>query len=129
MKLLLDTHILLWAALGRLNGKALQLVGDETNMLFFSSISIWEIVIKSDLNQADFDIDVKIFLNMLLEAGYDELPFMGRHALAVGALPSIHRDPFDRALIAQSIAENIPLVSADKTISKYPAHVISVPGA
>jgi PIN domain nuclease of toxin-antitoxin system len=127
VRFLLDTHILIWAALGTLRGKARAIVGDSANTLLFSSVSIWEIAIKSGLHKDSFDIDTKTFLKKLIEAGFEELPFKSSHAAAVEDLPDIHKDLFDRALVAQTYIEGVSFVTADKTVKKYSPDIIIVP--
>jgi PIN domain nuclease of toxin-antitoxin system len=126
MKFLLDTHLLLWAAEGTLPGKAAQYINDVTNKLFFSPASIWEIVIKSELGREDFIIDPASLYNGLLEAGYEELTITGHHTLLVSTLPPLHKDPFDRILLAQSAYEGIPLLTTDDVLSQYPGYIINV---
>ncbi|MEE3627797.1 type II toxin-antitoxin system VapC family toxin [Nitrospirillum sp. BR 11752] len=121
MKFLLDTHILLWAASApdRLSGDVQVLLGDLSNDCLFSVASLWEVVIKRGLGRADFQVDPKLLRRGLLDNGYEELPITGAHALAVQDLPPLHRDPFDRILIAQSHAEGIPLLTADPIVAGY----------
>lgn len=109
MTLLLDTHLLLWAAgdSGQLSSKAQNLLGDPATELMFSTASIWEVVIKSALDRDDFRVDPQRFRNGLIQNGYSELAIRSEHALAVGSLPLIHKDPFDRILIAQAQIENV----------------------
>lgn len=121
MKLLIDTHLLLWAAEGfeRLPTRAQTLMSVPENELFFSAASLWEIVIKSSLNREDFKVDPRLLRRGLLDNGYSELPVLSEHAVAVGCLPPIHKDPFDRLLIAQAIVEGITLLTADAHLTKY----------
>lgn len=121
MKLLIDTHLLLWAAEGfeRLPTRAQTLMSVSENELFFSAASLWEIVIKSSLNREDFKVDPRLLRRGLLDNGYSELPVLSEHAVAVGCLPPIHKDPFDRLLIAQAIVEGITLLTADAHLTKY----------
>src|SRR5271167_3094323 len=102
MKLLLDTHLILWSGLDspRLSKIAHRLINDPENQPYFSVVCIWEIVIKNGRGKYDFQVDVAVLRRNLLDAGYIELPITSNHALAVGALPQVHRDPFDRLLIA-----------------------------
>ena len=127
MKLLLDTQVLLWAASGspRLPAAAESLILDS-NSLIFSAASIWEVVIKHMLGRADFRADPAALRSRLLANGYAEIAVASPHALAVSELPAIHKDPFDRILVAQAIVENATLVTADETISRYPAPVMLV---
>lgn len=121
MKLLLDTRLLLWAAAGSgLSVAAGELIADPANTLLFSPASIWEIAIKSGMGRADFAVDAAVFRRALLDNGYDELPITSAHAAAVATLPDLHRDPFDRMLIAQAITEGVVLFSADRAILQYP---------
>jgi PIN domain nuclease of toxin-antitoxin system len=126
MKLLLDTHILLWAAADELPPDAERLINDNANTLLFSSASLWEIVIKRGLGRTDFDVDPAALYSGLLEAGYKEIPITSKHSLLVAALPLLHKDPFDRILLAQAVSEGIPFLTADKTLSQYPGSVIFV---
>jgi PIN domain nuclease of toxin-antitoxin system len=126
VKLLLDTHILLWAAADLLPASAERYITDPANELYFSSVSIWEVVVKRSLNRADFCVDPTILLNGLSENGYKDLSVTARHALLVGSLPQLHKDPFDRLLLAQSISEGMPFLTADETIRQYPGSIIFV---
>ena len=119
MKLLIDTHLLLWAAADMLPEEAIPYFIDENNELFFSSASIWEIVIKKGLNRPDFQVDPAELYHGLLDNGYTELTVTSHHALLVADLPPVHKDPFDRILIAQAKAEGISLISSDKIFSQY----------
>lgn len=128
MLLLLDTHLLLWAAYepDKLSATARGHIEDDANVLLFSSASIWEVSIKSSLARNDFDIKTRILRRGLQENGYRELPITSAHTVAVGDLPAIHQDPFDRILIAQARAEGIALLSADAEVSVYGEPVIGV---
>lgn len=127
MRLLLDTHMLLWAAAGTLPQKAEILVVDGENTLYFSPASIWEISIKRSLGRDDFKIDPGVFRRGLLDNQYQELPITSLHALAVNDLPRLHKDPFDRMLLAQARAEGMPLVTSDSALREYPGPVIFIP--
>jgi len=128
MKFLLDTHVLLWALEDspRLSAAARALIGEEENILLFSAISMAEIAIKSALRRPDFDIDPHIVRRTLLDDGYLELPLTGAHAVAVAGLPPIHKDPFDRLLVAQAMVEGIALLSSDAVVADYGGIVRSV---
>jgi PIN domain nuclease of toxin-antitoxin system len=128
VKILPDTHILMWAAIDpdRLSNAAVGLLKDERNQLFFSALSIWEVAIKSALNKKDFNTDARVLRRGLLDAGYLELPIASEHAVAVYNLPPLHRDPFDRLLIAQAAVEGITLLTADRQIAKYPGPIRKV---
>ena len=122
MTLLLDTQILLWAASDsdRLSEEARNLLDDPTTKLMFSTASIWEVVIKSALGRDDFRVDPRRLHEKLIDNGYGELSIESEHALEVGSLPSIHKDPFDRLLIAQAHVEKMTLLTADGQIAHYP---------
>jgi PIN domain nuclease of toxin-antitoxin system len=125
VRLLLDTHLLLWAAIDpdRLPSAARTLIGlDETEPVF-SSISILEIAIKRALNRSDFAIDPGPLRRGLLDNGYTELPVDGRHAQTVASLPAEHKDPFDRVLIAQATVEGMTLLTVDKMLGRYPGPI------
>lgn len=134
MRLLLDTHILLWAAAGgadatspeAMPGAAEALILDPDNQLVFSAASIWEVAIKSGLGRSDFRVDAHLLRRGLLDNGYEELPITGAHAAAVGQLPPIHRDPFDRLLVAQAAAEGLTLLTSDAVVARYPGPIRAV---
>ena len=128
MKILLDTHILLWAAgqPDRLPQAAHTLLDDPRNEPVFSSASLWEIAIKSGLGRDDFAVDARLLRRGLLDNGYCELPITSEHAVAIDCLPHIHKDPFDRFLIAQSMVEGITLLTADPVMAQYPGSVQKV---
>lgn len=128
MRLLLDTHLVLWAAItpARLSPSARTLIEDGSNDLLFSVVSIWEIAIKQGLGRPDFDVDPGRFRAELLAAGYRELTITSAHASAVTPLPPIHRDRFDRLLLAQAMVENAILVTADPVLPRYGSIVRAV---
>jgi PIN domain nuclease of toxin-antitoxin system len=128
VKFLLDTHVLLWAAgqPDRLAAKARRLMGDPRNELIFSAASLWEIAIKKGLGRDDFQVDARLLRRGLIDNGYSELAITSGHAVAIDSLPPIHKDPFDRLLIAQSIMEGITLLTTDPIVAKYPAPVQKV---
>ena len=124
MTLLLDTHLLLWAAgdPGRLSSKAQNLLGDPDTELIFSTASIWEVVIKNALGRSDFRVDPQQLRDGLIQNDYSELEIRSEHALAVGSLPPIHKDPFDRILIAQAQVEiglHVTLLTTDDKVARY----------
>lgn len=125
MKLLLDTHLLLWTAgqSDRLSGATRALLDDPANELIYSAASLWEIAIKRGLNRADFRVDARLLRRGLLDNGYTELAIASQHAVAVDTLPPIHKDPFDRILIAQAAVEGIALVTADPLVARYPGPI------
>ncbi|HZD76968.1 MAG TPA: type II toxin-antitoxin system VapC family toxin [Acidobacteriaceae bacterium] len=121
MKLLLDTHLLLWAAgeAARLPQMARALIEDEANTLLFSSASLWEVVIKRGLGRPDFQVDARRLRRGLLDNGYLELTVSSLHAVTVDTLPTLHKDPFDRILIAQAKAEGVLLLTVDRMLTPY----------
>ena len=119
MKLLIDTHLLLRAAANTLPKKAAAYFLDDENELYFSSASIWEIVIKNSLGRPDFQIDPFLFYKGLLDNGYTELYITSQHTLMIADLPMFHKDPFDRILAAQAKAEGAALLTTDSVLSDY----------
>ena len=121
MKLLLDTHIVLWAAgqPEKLPESVRTLLTTPENTLFFSAASIWEIVIKQGLGREHFKVDPRRLRKMLIMHGYTELPVTAEHALTVETLPLLHKDPFDRLLLAQARAEGMLLLTVDAAILQY----------
>jgi PIN domain nuclease of toxin-antitoxin system len=121
VKILPDTHIFLWAALApeRLTMETQTILDSPDNIVLFSVISIWEIAIKSALNRADFPVDPIRLRNNLLKNGYSELSVTSDHALTAAALPLLHRDPFDRMLVAQAITEDCLFLTRDPIIAQY----------
>lgn len=121
MRLLLDTHLLLWAAANskRLPRTARELLEDETNEVYYSAASIWEIAIKNSLGRKDFRVDLASLQSVLPDMDFIELPVTAAHAAGITKLPLIHRDPFDRLLIAQSIAEPLTLLTNDSVLGRY----------
>jgi len=121
VKLLLDTHLVLWAAIApsRLSARAKAILDHDDNELVYSVASLWEIVIKRALKRTDFQVDPHGLRGGLLDNGYQELPVLAEHALATGALPPIHKDPFDRLLIAQAVVEGLTLLTADALLTRY----------
>jgi PIN domain nuclease of toxin-antitoxin system len=121
LNLLLDTHLLLWAAgqPERLPSAVRDLLLDSANQPIFSSASLWEITIKRGLGRPDFNVDQRRLYRMLLANGYRELPVTSEHAIAVSGLPMMHKDPFDRILVAQARTEAMMLLTADSTVAAY----------
>jgi PIN domain nuclease of toxin-antitoxin system len=122
---LLDTHLLLWAAgqPEKLSAKARRSLDDGNNELFYSVASLWEIVIKRALGRDDFRAEPRLLRRGLLDNGYGELAIVGEHTLALGDLPPIHKDPFDRILVAQARVEGFTLLTSDEQVAKYPGPV------
>lgn len=128
MKLLLDTHLLLWAAAApeKLSRQARKLVDDVDNELIFSAASLWEVSIKRRLGRKDFSADERVLRRALVDNGYGELPITAEHAVTVGDLPTIHKDPFDRILVAQAVVEGITLITSDPQVAAYPGAIRKV---
>jgi PIN domain nuclease of toxin-antitoxin system len=128
MRLLLDTHLVLWAVAmsTRLPAKARELLEDASNEIYCSAASLWEIAIKSALRRADFDVDLRLLRAALPEMAILELPVDGRHIERLATLPPIHKDPFDRLLIAQALAEPLVLLTSDATVARYGEGVLVV---
>ena len=125
MQVLLDTHLLLWAVgdPDRLDPALVQLLEDPMNTPVFSVVSLWEVVIKSALDRPDFRVEPSLLRQVLVEAGWRELVVEARHMLAVAQLPALHRDPFDRLLLAQAQADGLLLITADQQLAQYPGPV------
>jgi PIN domain nuclease of toxin-antitoxin system len=121
IRLLVDTNIFLWMTgfSRRLPAAARELIEDSDNVILFSTISIWEVAIKTGRGYADFTIDPERLRSNLLANNYVELPLLGEHAVRVKELPDIHKDPFDRILIAQAVSEGATFLTSDKTVAKY----------
>jgi PIN domain nuclease of toxin-antitoxin system len=128
MKFLLDTHLLIWAVgnTGRLSPETNAALSDPQNEIFFSAANICEIAIKANLGRPDFQLDPNLLNRELTHFGYTELPITTAHAVAIFGLPMIHKDPFDRLLVAQAIVEDITLLTVDATLAKYPGPIRKV---
>lgn len=125
MRLLVDTHLLLWAAASsrRLPAEARGLLEDPANEVYFSAASLWEIAIKTALRKSGFGVDISVLRPALDEMGFVELPIGGAHVERLVGLPPLHRDPFDRMLVAQSLAEPLILLTNDRILQGYGAVV------
>ncbi len=125
MIFLLDTQLLLWAAgePARLPAAARRLLNDAGNDLLFSAASLWEIAIKRTLGRPDFSVEPRVLRRGLLDNGYRELPVTGAHVLDLDSLPALHKDPFDRLLLAQAMAEGVTLLTHDGLLAQYPGPV------
>ena len=126
MKLLLDTSAFLWWISNdqSLSQRARDLISDGDNEVWFSAVSSWEIVIKASLGRVSLPEKIERFLPKQIGAnGFQVLPIHLRHTLRVAGLPALHRDPFDRLLIAQAMVEGFAIVSADRQLSRYPVPV------
>jgi PIN domain nuclease of toxin-antitoxin system len=119
LKLLLDSHLLLWAASEpeRISGETRDLIAASER--YFSAASLWELAIKSALGRRDFVVDVAALHQGLRDNRYGELAVTGAHALFTANLPPIHKDPFDRILVAQAILEGLTLLTVDVTVARY----------
>ncbi len=128
MKFLLDTHILLWAAgePRRLSKRARTLIDNPDNDLLFSAASLWEVAIKRGLGREDFKVDARLLRRGLLDNGYTELAIISDHVVATESLPPIHKDPFDRILVAQATVEGVTLLTIDSQVSQYPGPIRTV---
>jgi len=121
VKLLLDTQLLLWAAgqPERFSAVARKQLNNPRNELLFSAASIWEIAIKSNLGREDFSVEPRVLRRGLLDNGYAELPVTSQHAVSIDGLPPLHKDPFDRLLLAQALTEGITLLTGDAQLARY----------
>jgi PIN domain nuclease of toxin-antitoxin system len=121
LRILLDTHLLLWsvASSRRLSKPARAMILDPQNDAYYSAASIWEVSIKSGLGRKDFKVNPQVLVEALAESGFIELPVSATHAAAVAALPALHRDPFDRMLVAQAYAEPMTLLTNDAILASY----------
>ena len=126
MRLLLDTHVLLWALIApqRLKPSTRALLEDSGNEILFSAASVWEMAIKVALGRADFRVSPEAIVESALRSGLVELPVRSVAALKVAALPLLHRDPFDRLLVAQAMTEPAALYTADARLEAYSELVV-----
>jgi PIN domain nuclease of toxin-antitoxin system len=125
VKLLLDTYVLLWASepSPKLPRWAATFIDDPENTVLFSAASLWKLAIRRASARADFDVDPRVFRANMVDCGYQELPIRSEHAIAVADLPGIHKDPFDRILVAQSLVERVTLLTSDATVARYPGPI------
>jgi PIN domain nuclease of toxin-antitoxin system len=121
LSLLLDTHLLLWALLQPNKLKSRVRSQIEQNEVFVSAASIWEISIKSALGK--LEADPRVVMEALQPAGLRLLPISGEHAARVFELPALHRDPFDRLLLAQAWSEPLTLLTDDNVLGQYGGYV------
>ena len=121
MRFLLDTHLILWAASSpqRLSSTARTILYDPESDLLFSPVSLWEVAIKRNLRRNDFQVDPLLLFRGLVASGYRELPVRSEHAIAAGDLPPLHKDPFDRMLVAQSLVDGVTLLTSDPVVARY----------
>lgn len=125
MRLLLDTHILLWWLTDdpALPAALRTAIGDAGNDALVSAATVWEIALKQALGRLDFPVAETEAI--LAENGFAPLPITTAHAAAAGGLPRLHADPFDRMLVAQALCESLTLVSVDSQIARYGAAVLN----
>ena len=125
MQVLLDTHLLIWAmgSPERLDPALVAMIEDPRNTPVFSVASLWEVVIKQALGKPGFQVQPELLRRALLEGGWRELSVQSHHVLAVAQLPHLHRDPFDRLLVAQAQTEGLLLTTADEQLSRYPGPI------
>ncbi|MCP9825159.1 type II toxin-antitoxin system VapC family toxin [Synechococcus sp. EJ6-Ellesmere] len=125
MDLLLDTHLVVWAmgSPQRLPPGLAEMLEDPRHTPVFSVASLWELVIKQGLGRPDFNVQPAVLRRALLEGNWQELAIETRHALAVAQLPPLHRDPFDRLLLAQATVDGLLLITADSQLAAYPGPV------
>nr|WP_276516218.1 type II toxin-antitoxin system VapC family toxin [Rosenbergiella australiborealis] len=125
---MLDTHVLLWAAgmPEKLSPSTTLLLNSPENELFFSVACLWEIAIKRGLGRDDFQVDTRLLRRGLLDNGYSELSITSEHAVFIDNLPPIHKDPFDRMMIAQATIEGITLLTTDTFVIQYPGPIQKV---
>jgi PIN domain nuclease of toxin-antitoxin system len=121
VRILVDTHLLLWAVASsrRLPREARAFLLDTANEVFYSAASVWEVAIKSALRRRDFNASPTVLVRALTRSGFSELPVTAAHAARVAGLPAVHRDPFDRLLVAQSLAEPMTLLTNDAVLRGY----------
>ena len=126
MRLLLDTHAFLWfvTGSGRLSARARRALEADDAELVLSAASVWEMAIKAKLGRLTLPAGVEEYIAEKVAEGFVVLPIEWPHAAAVERLPMLHRDPFDRLIVAQSLAERLPLVSADRQFHRYGVKVV-----
>jgi len=125
MRVLLDTHLLVWAkgTPARVPAALTQVLLDADTEPYFSTASIWELAIKQSQRRDDFRVDAAVLRLTLLDTGYVELPILGEHAVAAATMPWTHKDPFDRILLAQAIVEEMMLLTVDAQLARYPGPI------
>ncbi|MES1200703.1 MAG: type II toxin-antitoxin system VapC family toxin [Pseudomonadota bacterium] len=128
MIFLVDTHLVLWVANEpkRLSAAARKELIDPANQLWFSAASLWEIAIKQQNSRKDFDVDARLLRRGLLDNGWTELAVSSAHGLATLDLPLLHKDPFDRMLVAQAHVEGATLLTSDRIVARYPGAIRKV---
>ena len=129
MRVLVDTHVLIWMAMKnteKLSPLAINMVGSKENEIWFSAISILEIAIKQSLGRTDFTLDAATIRRAFLDIDFKELTVNGIQSAYVSRLPNLHRDPFDRLLIAQAAVEGMTLITADVQVARYPGPILKI---
>jgi PIN domain nuclease of toxin-antitoxin system len=128
MKFLLDTHFVIWIPIDdrRIRPAARALLTNPAHTFLFSAASLWEIAIKRTQKGVDFAYDPREIRRQMIANGYEELPVYGSHAVFVDSLPRIHKDPFDRLLVAQAMVEGVAFLTADSVIARYPGPIEKV---
>jgi PIN domain nuclease of toxin-antitoxin system len=123
MVYILDTHVLLWwfQDPARIEKNARNIIENTEHIVYVSSVTTWEIVIKRALGKLTIP---KTFFSLVQQEGFTELPISIAHTTALAALPRHHQDPFDRLLIAQASSENATLISRDAMMHRYPIEII-----
>jgi PIN domain nuclease of toxin-antitoxin system len=128
MNVLFDTHLLLWTASApdKLSIQACELIENPAHTLYFSAASFWEIAIKSTLGRSDFLVNISVLRRGLMDNGFQELPVTSEHTVFLETLPLLHKDPFDRLLVAQATAEGFTLITSDTLVAQYPGPIKKV---
>jgi len=127
MRLLLDTHAFLWWITddSRLSDRARRSIAAKTHTVFLSAASGWEILLKAGLGRLTFLQDPERFIpEQVAVNGFEVLPVHLHHVLRIHSLPRLHRDPFDRVLVAQALSEQMALISGDPQIAQYPVDAV-----
>ncbi len=127
MRILLDTHSFVWwnAADSRLSKKALDLLADPANTLLLSVVSAWELVVKTQAGKLRLPEPPSVYVpTRIAHYAMEALPVTLAHVLAAESLPLLHRDPFDRLLVAQAVSERVPILTIDPAIKRYPIKVL-----
>ena len=126
MNLLIDTQSFIWFTEdnARMPAKIRDMMDNESNVLLLSIASLWEITIKTSIGKLKMQKGIDNVVKNISEEGFEILPIKPNHLLVLSKLEFIHRDPFDRMIIAQGISENIPVVSSDSVFKEYPLQVV-----
>jgi PIN domain nuclease of toxin-antitoxin system len=125
---LADAHLLVWATYGaaRLSARAAKIMRSRDEAVFFSLASLWKVAIKTSLGRPDFVVDLNQLHEALRDEGFSELPITPQHIARVARLPRLHRDPFDRMLLAQALEQGLTLLTTDKALKAYGRVVLAV---